>query len=145
MGLQPANLNNALQVQLNKWSTQAVDGHFEEPTPWVKIDDIVVNSSATVVGALPSEVVIMNTLTANLHFMMSAFYRPTSTKFKILTEKKAFPSDTHAVVSQILLHGHDPAIALVEVGPREGEDTLRMEDILKVRCYTDMLRGWVLF
>lgn len=132
LGLQPVGLNDALQVQLGKWSTQAVDGHFEQPTPWVRIDDIVVDSSAKLVGAQPSEVVIMNTLTANLHFMMSAFYRPTPTKFKILTEKKAFPSDTHAVMSQLRLHGFDPATALVEVAPREGEDTLRMEDILEV-------------
>jgi kynureninase len=74
----------------------------------------------------------MNSLTANLHFMMSAFYCPTPTKFKILTEKKAFPSDTHAAMSQILLHGYDPKSALLEVGPREGETTLRMEDILEV-------------
>lgn len=125
-------MNDALQVQLGKWSTQAVDGHFEQPTPWVSIDDIVVDSSAKLMGALPSEVVIMNTLTANLHFMMSAFYRPTATKFKILTEKKAFPSDTHAVMSQLQLHGYDPVDALLEVAPREGEDTLRMEDILEV-------------
>lgn len=131
MGLQPASLNDALQVQLNKWTTQAVDGHFEQPTPWVSIDDIVVESSAKLVGAEPSEVVVMNTLTANLHFMMSSFYRPTAAKFKILTEKKAFPSDTHAVYSQIRMHGYDPATALIEVAPREGEDTLRMEDILE--------------
>lgn len=109
-----------------------MEGHFEQPTPWLTIDDIVVESSAKLVGALPSEVVIMNTLTANLHFMMSAFYKPTTERFKIITEKKAFPSDTHAVVSQIVDRGFDPKTALVEVGPREGEDTLREEDIIEV-------------
>lgn len=132
LGLQPIGLNNAIQTQLNKWSTQAVEGHFLQPTPWVSIDDIVVKSSANLVGAKDSEVVIMNTLTSNLHFMLSAFYRPTNKKFKILTEKKAFPSDTHAVVSQIKLHNYDPNIALIEVSPREGEETLHMQDILDV-------------
>ena len=75
----------------------------------------------------------MNSLTANLHFMMSSFFKPTATRFKIITEKKAFPSDTHAVVSQLLHHGLDPTTALVEVGPREGETTLRAEDIAEVR------------
>lgn len=98
-----------------------------------KIDDIVQESCARLVGALPSEVAVMNSLTANLHFMMSSFYKPTNDRFKIITEKKAFPSDTHAVVSQILHHGYDPSTALVEVGPREGETTLRSEDIADVR------------
>jgi kynureninase len=133
LGLQPKKLSTAIQGQLDKWSTQGVEGHFEQPTPWLTIDDIVVESAATLVGANPSEVVIMNSLTANLHFMMSAFYRPTPDRFKIITEKKAFPSDTHAVMSQILHHGFDPATALIEVGPRDGESTLRSEDIVDVR------------
>jgi kynureninase len=93
------------------------------------IDETVEDSMAALVGAMPSEVVVMNSLTTNLHIMMSAFYRPTPTRFKIMIEKKAFPSDYHAVISQIQLHGFDPADALVEVGPREGEMTLRQEDI----------------
>ncbi len=126
-------MSSAIQGQLTKWATQGVEGHFEQPTPWLTIDDIVVDSSARLVGALPKEVVVMQTLTANLHFMMSSFYRPTADRFKIITEKKAFPSDTHAVVSQIVYHGFDPKTALVEVGPREGEETLREEDIIAVR------------
>ncbi len=74
----------------------------------------------------------MNSLTANLHFMMASFYCPTKERFKIITEKKAFPSDTHAVVSQILHHGFIPAEALIEIGPREGENLLRSEDIVEV-------------
>jgi kynureninase len=118
---------------LDKWAAQGVEGHFTQPSPWLSIDDIVVESSARLVGALPSEVVVMNSLTANLHFMMASFYRPTPERFKIITEKKAFPSDTHAVVSQLRLHGYDPATALIEVPPREGEQTLRDEDIIQVR------------
>lgn len=143
LGLQPKKLSENIQGQLTKWATQGVEGHFEQPTPWLTIDDIVVNSSATLVGALPSEVVIMQTLTANLHFMMSAFYKPSADRFKIITEKKAFPSDTHAVVSQILYHGYDPKTALIEVAPREGEDTLREEDILEVRLSLLTYAVWV--
>lgn len=132
LGLQPKKLSENIQHHLHKWAHQAVEGHFHQPTPWVTIDDLVTESMARVVGAKPSEVVMMNSLTCNLHFMMSAFYKPTPERFKIITEKKAFPSDTHAVVSQILYHGLDPKTALVEVAPREGEDTLRLEDILEV-------------
>ena len=132
LGLQPRGLEAHIQTQLRKWSEQGVEAHFDQPTPWLTIDDIVVDSMAKIVGAKSSEVVIMNSLTTNLHLMMSAFYRPTPTRFKIITEKKAFPSDTHAVVSQIKYHKLDPEAALIEIAPREGEHTLRTEDILAV-------------
>lgn len=133
LGLQPKKLAAAIQGQLTKWGEQAVEGHFEQPTPWLTIDDIVVDSCATLVGGKASEVVVMNTLSANLHFMMASFYTPTKDKFKIITEKKAFPSDTYAVQSQILHHGYDPTTALVEIGPREGEHLIRTEDLIEVR------------
>ena len=132
LGLQPKGTAEQLQIQLKKWSEQGVDAHFEEPTPWLTIDDIVQESMANVVGALPSEVVVMNSLTTNLHLMLSCFYRPTAERHKIITEKRAFPSDTHAVTSQIKYHNLDPATSLVEIAPREGEATLRTEDILSV-------------
>jgi kynureninase len=132
LGLQPRGTEKHLQIQLQKWYEQGVEAHFDQPTPWLTIDDIVVDSMARLVGAKSSEVVVMNSLTTNLHLMMSAFYHPTETRFKIITEKKAFPSDTHAVVSQIKYHNLDPAVALIEIGPREGERTLRTEDILQV-------------
>ena len=135
LGLQPIGLEAQLQIQLKKWSEQGVEAHFDQPTPWLTIDDIVVNSMARLVGAKPSEVVVMNSLTTNLHLMMSTFYHPTPNRYKIITEKKAFPSDTHAVVSQIKYHHFDPSIALVEIEPREGEHTLRLEDILFVSIF----------
>jgi kynureninase len=134
LGLQPRHLGERITQQLNKWAALGVEGHFTKPDPWLTFDDIVQESSARLVGALPSEVVVMNTLTVNLHFMMASFYRPTPERFKILTEKKAFPSDTHAVVSQLRLHGYSAETALIEVAPREGEQTLRDEDILQVRA-----------
>jgi kynureninase len=87
---------------------------------------------ARLVGANKNEVVIMNSLTANLHFMMISFYKPTVQRFKILIEKKSFPSDYHAVVSQIQLHGLDPATCLIEIAPREGEVTLSEDDIIDI-------------
>jgi kynureninase len=87
---------------------------------------------AKLVGAQSSEVVVMNSLTTNLHLLMGAFYRPTAERHKIITEKRAFPSDTHAVVSQIKFHGLNPANSLIEIAPRDGEVTLRTDDILEV-------------
>jgi kynureninase len=132
LGLQPKMLKSAVDSQLDKWASQGVEGHFQKPTPWLAIDDIVVESTAKLVGAQPNEVVIMNSLTANLHFMMASFYCPTKQRFKIITEKKAFPSDTHAIYSQIVHHGFNPSDALIEIRPRDGEDTLRLEDITQV-------------
>lgn len=129
LGIQPKKTREHILNQLDKWGEQGVEGHFTEPTPWLTIDDIVNDSMARLVGALPSEVCLMNSLTVNLHLMMVAFYRPTATRHKILIEKKAFPSDVHAVVSQIQHHNLDPAVSLIEIEPRDGEVLLRTEDI----------------
>jgi kynureninase len=129
LGIQPKKTRDYVLNQLDKWGREGVEGHFTDPTPWLTIDDIVKESMARLVGALPSEVVLMNSLTVNLHLMMVSFYRPTASRHKILIEKKAFPSDVHAVVSQILYHKLDPSISLIEISPREGETLLRTEDI----------------
>ena len=129
LGIQPRKTRDYILNQLDKWGSEGVEGHFTDPTPWLTIDDIVVDSMARLVGALPSEVVLMNSLTVNLHLMMVSFYQPTALRNKILIEKKAFPSDVHAVVSQILHHKLDPAVTLLEISPREGEVLLRTEDI----------------
>ena len=129
LGLQPLGCRSAVLTQLDKWAAEGVEGHFTEPTPWLTIDDTVKASMATLVGAAPLEVVLMNSLTSNLHFMMAAFFRPSAERFKILIEKKAFPSDVHAVTSQLVHHGLDPRDALVEIAPRDGEVLLRQEDI----------------
>lgn len=129
LGLQPKSLRLEVNKQLDKWENEGVEGHFTEPTPWLTIDDTVTESMAKLVGANKSEVVIMNSLTCNLHLMMASFYKPTIQRFKILIEKKAFPSDTHAVLSQIVHHNLDPSSALLEISPREGETCLRIEDI----------------
>ena len=116
--------------ELDKWAVKGVDGHFEEPLPWVSIDESVRDATARIVGAKPLEVCVMNSLTVNLHLMMVAFYRPTPERFKILVEEKAFPSDMHMLQSQLRFHGFDPDVAIVKVAPRPGEMTLRTEDIV---------------
>jgi kynureninase len=129
LGIQPKKTRDHVLNQLDKWGREGVEGHFTDPTPWLTIDDIVMDSMARLVGALPSEIVLMNSLTVNLHLMMVSFYKPTAVRHKILIEKKAFPSDVHAVVSQIQHHKLDPSLSLLEIGPREGETLLRTEDI----------------
>jgi kynureninase len=132
LGLQPKSLSIEVNAQLTKWGEQGVDGHFTDPTPWLTIDDIVQEDMATLVGALPKETVVMNSLTTNLHLMMASFYVPQGTRNKILIEKKAFPSDVHAVTSQILHHRLNPADCLLEIAPRGGETTLREEDVMEM-------------
>ena len=129
LGLQPKRTSEIINEELTKWAKFGVEGHFEEPNPWVTVDELGIEETAAVVGAKPVEVVNMNTLTANLHLMMVAFYKPEGARFKIMIEGKAFPSDYHAVESQLKFHGYDPKDALVELFPRAGEDTLRTEDI----------------
>lgn len=125
-------MQSEVNFQLTKWADQGVEGHFSQPTPWINIEDTVTPKMAKLVGAKDNEVVIMNSLTVNLHLMLVSFYRPSEKRHKILIEGKAFPSDYHAIVSQIQLRNFDPNISLLEIYPREGESFLREEDIEEV-------------
>lgn len=130
LGLQPKSTKDYLEQELKDWGNLGVEGHFYAKNPWMPYHEFLTQAMADVVGAKPNEVVIMNTLSVNLHLMMVSFYRPTSTRNKIMIEYDAFPSDRYAVESQIRFHGFDPKDCLVELRAREGEVTLRDEDIL---------------
>ncbi|MBP6827990.1 MAG: kynureninase [Saprospiraceae bacterium] len=132
LGLQPRAVRQALSDELDQWAEHGVEGHFRGELPWMYYHKFLTRQSAGIIGALPHEVVVMNTLTVNLHLMMVSFYRPTQERFKIIMEAGAFPSDQYAVESQVRWHGFDPADAIVEVAPRPGEDILRIEDILQI-------------
>jgi kynureninase len=132
LGLQPQAVRQALLAELDQWAEHGVEGHFRGDMPWMYYHKFLTEPSARLVGALPQEVVVMNTLTVNLHLLMVTFYRPTPTRFKIVMEAGAFPSDQYAMESQVRAHGFDPETAIIEVAPRLGEDILRTEDILAV-------------
>ncbi|HEY4555865.1 MAG TPA: kynureninase [Lysobacter sp.] len=119
LGLQPRGARAFVEEVLDKWARQAVEGHFTAPAEWMTYHELVREPLARLVGARPGEVVAMNTLTANLHLMMVSFYRPTPERPAILMEAGAFPSDRHAVESQIRFHGFDPRTDLIEVEPDE--------------------------
>lgn len=129
LGLQPVTVAAAVQQELDDWKRLGVEGHFHGKNPWKDYHEFLTQQTAHVVGAKPIEVVVMNNLTVNLHLMMVSFYRPTKTRYKIMIEGGAFPSDQYAVKSQIAFHGFDPKTALIELKPRAGEDVLRNEDI----------------
>lgn len=131
LGLEPRSVKKYLLEELEDWAKLGVEGHLHGKRPWLYYHHLTKKPLARLVGAKPSEVVAMNQLTVNLHVMLSTFYRPTSNRFKILTEAGAFSSDQYAVESQIRLHGLDPEKVLVELGPRAGEHTLRNDDILE--------------
>lgn len=131
LGLQPKRAREFIGEELDDWARLAVEGHMHARHPWLPYHEFLCDSTARIVGALPSEVVVMNTLSVNLHLMMVSFYRPSKTRFKILVERGAFPSDQYAVASQARFHGFDPVKAIVELAPRPGENTLRHEDILR--------------
>jgi kynureninase len=135
LGLMPKATEKAVQNELEAWKGRAVVSHFNHPTShgWVDCDVPLNPYLKDIVGAEDaSEVAIMNTLTGNLHSMMSSFYKPTKDRYKILFENKAFPSDTYAFQGQAKLHGLSIEDALIPLSPREGEFTLRKEDILDV-------------
>ena len=130
LGLEPKSAKTYIQEELQDWATLGVEGHLHGRRPWLYYHHFTKKPLAQLVGAKPSEVVAMNHLTVNLHLMLSTFYRPTSKRFKIITEAGAFSSDQYAVESQIRLHGLDRRTTLIEVAPRTGEHTIRTEDIL---------------
>lgn len=130
LGLQPKNARAAIDQELNDWANLGVEGHFAGKNPWMYYHHFLTEKAAKIVGAKPSEVVIMNNLTANLHLMMVSFYRPTKTRYKIIMEGGAFPSDQYAMETQAHFHHLNPDDAIIELKPREGEYTLRTEDII---------------
>lgn len=131
LGLQPKTTKSYIEQELKDWETFGVEGHFHAKNPWMPYHEFVADGLAKIVGAKKPEVVAMNSLTANLHFLMVSFYRPTRTRYKIIIEGDAFPSDKYAVKSQISFHGFDVENSLIELQPRENETCLRTEDILK--------------
>jgi kynureninase len=129
LGLQPKSARKVLNAQLMNWENLAVEGWFEGDEPWMFYHKTVKEMMAPIVGAKPSEVCPMNTLTVNLHLLMVSFYKPSQKRYKIIMEAGAFPSDQYAIESQVRFHGFDPADAIIEVAPRAGEYNLRTEDI----------------
>lgn len=130
LGLQPKTTQDYVVNELEDWANFGVEGHFHARKPWMPYHEIFADQLATVVGALPEEVVAMNQLTVNLHLLMVSFYRPTKQRYKIICETKAFPSDQYAMESQVRYHGYMPGDAIIEVAPREGEHAIRTEDII---------------
>jgi kynureninase len=130
LGLQPRTARARVEEVLEDWGRLAVEGHVEGDTPWVPYHRLLTGPTARLVGAEPDEVVVMNTLTVNLHLLMVSFYRPAPDRHRILLEADAFPSDRYALASQVRFHGFDPAGALVPLSARPGEHLLRPEDVL---------------
>jgi kynureninase len=130
LGLQPKSAGYLMQKELDDWAAFGVEGHTQARNPWLYYHHLFTESLTRIVGAEPDEVVAMNTLTVNLHLLMISFYRPSPERFKIMMEAGAFPSDQYAVETQVRMWGYDPEDAIIEISPREGEFTIREEDIL---------------
>ena len=130
LGLQPKRTQKYVNDVMNDWANLAVEGHFYAEKPWWDYHERFAQPLSKIVGALPSEVTVMNTLTVNLHLLMVSFYRPTEKRFKIICEEKAFPSDQYMFQSQVNAHGLKPEDTIVEIKRRDGEHNIRLEDIL---------------
>src|SRR2546429_2062702 len=130
LGLMPKAARQIVEEELDNWARLGVDAHHATGTPWYSYHEALREPTARLVGAKPLEVICMNSLTVNLHLMMATFYRPTKSRFKILMEDPAFPSDTYAIKTQIAHHGLDPKDALILARPRKDEFTVRTEEII---------------
>jgi kynureninase len=131
LGCMPKRARALVNEEMDKWALQGVEGHFNGARPWAKVDEFVTPLMADVVGAKSSdEVVVMNTLSVNVHLFMVSFYKPTDARHKIIMEAGAFCSDQHIVRSQLALHGRSLDDSLITLAPRDGETHLRTEDIV---------------
>lgn len=130
LGLQPKSAKTYVDEVMNDWANLAVEGHFYAQKPWWDYHERFAQPLSKVVGAKPSEITVMNTLTVNLHLLMVSFYKPTKKRYKIICEEKAFPSDQYMFQSQVAFHGYKPEDAIVEIKRRDGEHNIRLEDIL---------------
>ena len=132
LGLQPKTAQEHILNNLEDWANFGVEGLFYGRTPWIKYHEMFPPKLTPVLGAQENEIVVMNQLTINLHLLLISFYRPTKQRYKIICEAKAFPSDQYALQSQAILNGLDPDKVIIEVKPREGEHTIRHEDIIDI-------------
>jgi len=130
LGLQPKRTKAYVDEVMDDWAKLAVEGHFYADKPWWDYQERFAAPLSKIVGALPSEVTVANTLTVNLHLLMVSFYQPTAKRFKIICEEKAFPSDQYMIKSQVKFHGLNPDDTIVEIKRRPGEHNIRLEDIL---------------
>jgi kynureninase len=130
LGLQPKRTKAYVDEVMDDWANLAVEGHFYAEKPWWDYHERFAKPLGKIVGALASEVTVMNTLTVNLHLLMVSFYRPTKSRYKIICEEKAFPSDQYMFQSQVDFHGYKSEDAIVEIKRREGEHNIRLEDVL---------------
>jgi kynureninase len=130
LGLMPKSARKSVEQELDDWAGLGVDAHMDAATPWYSYHETLRQPMARVVGANAGEVICMNSLTVNLHLMMATFYRPTKSRFKILMEDPAFPSDTYAIKTQIAHHGLESKDALLLAHPRDGEATLQTADVI---------------
>jgi kynureninase len=130
LGLQPKRTKQYVDEVMTDWGKLAVEGHFYAEKPWWDYHERFANPLAKIVGALPEEVAVMNTLSVNLHLLMVSFYQPTEKRYKIICEEKAFPSDQYMLQSQVHFHGFNPKEAIVEIKRRNGEHNIRLEDVL---------------
>src|ERR1700736_4711652 len=130
LGLMPKSAREIVDRELDDWAKLGVDAHVEAQSPWYTYHEPLREPAARIVGAKPVEVICMNSLTVNLHLMMATFYQPSKSRFKVLMEDPAFPSDTYAIKTQIRHHGFDPKDALILASPRKGEFTARTEDVV---------------
>lgn len=131
LGLQPKQTTKAIKQELKDWKNLAIGGYLHAKNPWLFYHNLFKQSLAAIMGCRQDEVTVMNALTVNLHLLLLSFYRPAHNRYKIIMEAGAFPSDQYAVETQVLFHGYDPKEAIIELAPRKGEKTLRIEDILQ--------------
>jgi kynureninase len=131
LGLQPKATKSYIQQELDDWAKWGVEGHFFAKNPWMPYHELLAEKTAKIVGAKENEVAVTHSLTTNLHLLMVSFYRPNKQRFKILCEKKAFPSDQYALQSQAQFHGYKPEDCIEEIAPRDGEKLIRTEDIIE--------------
>jgi len=132
LGLMPKSTSDYVNQELEDWKNLGVEGHFHAKNPWMPYHEFLTENMATIVGAKSSEVVVMNSLTANLHLLMVSFYRPTKSRYKILFDYSPFPSDRYAIESQIKYHGFDPKVGMIELKPKEGSEIVSLDDIYQL-------------
>jgi kynureninase len=130
LGLQPKTVKDYVMQELEDWAKLGGEGHFDARNPWFPYHEIFPRQLSKIIGCLPEEVVVMNSLTVNLHLLLVSFYQPSKERYKIICEHKAFPSDQYAFESQVCYHGYYPEETIIEIHPRKGENTIKHEDII---------------
>jgi kynureninase len=133
LGLLSQDAEETLLAVLEKWKSGGIGGWLEGDSPWFTMAETLSARVARLVGAEADEIAIANSMTINLHQLLSTLYKPDAKRRKVLIDAHSFPTDRYALRSHLRLRGLDPDenIVIAPAGDSRFLDEAQVEKALE--------------